>query len=151
AGKFSFNEDGALVGPDGWKVQGYTQKNATTKAIITTSQPTDIIVPPGVLQAPVATSTITTQINLNANATIDPANPKYTQSVQIYDSKDSAHVLTLVFNKTGAGAWNVSITAPTADLTGATTPPDTTIVPATNLTFNANGQLTAPTADIAIP
>jgi len=151
AGKFSFNEDGALVSPDGWLVQGYTTKNATTGAINTTGQPTDIIVPPGVLQAPVATSSITTQINLDANATIDPANPEYTQSVQIYDSKGTAHVLTLVFNKTGAGAWNVSVTAPTADLTGATTPPATSISGPTNLTFNAQGQLTAPTADIVIP
>ena len=30
AGKFSFNENGALVSPDGWLVQGYTAKNATT-------------------------------------------------------------------------------------------------------------------------
>jgi flagellar hook protein FlgE len=150
AGKFSFNESGALVSPDGWLVQGYTAKNATTGAIITTGQPTDIVVPPGVLQAPKATSSITTQINLDSNATIDPANPEYTQSVQVYDSKGSPHVLTLVFNKTGAGAWNVSITAPTADLTGAATPPDTVISGPTNLTFNANGQLTAPTTDITI-
>jgi flagellar hook protein FlgE len=151
AGKFSFNEDGALVSPDGWLVQGYTAKNATTGAIITTGQPTDIIVPPGVLQAPVVTSSITTQINLDSNATIDPANPEYTQSVQIYDSKGSPHVLTMVFNKTAAGAWNVSITAPTAELTGAAAPPDTVISGPTALTFNAQGQLTAPTADIVIP
>ena len=151
AGKFSFNEDGALVSPDGWLVQGYTAKNPTTGAIVTTGQPTDIVVPPGVLQAPVATSSMTTQINLDANVPIDPANPEYTQSVQVYDSKGTAHVLTLVFNRTGAGAWNVSVTAPTADLTGATTPPDTVISGPTNLTFNAQGQLTAPTTDIVIP
>jgi flagellar hook protein FlgE len=151
AGKFSFNADGALVSPDGWTVQGYTAKNPATGAIVTTGQPTDIIVPQGVLQAPAATSTITTQINLNANATIDPANPEYTQSVQIYDSKGSPHVLTLVFNKTSATAWTVSVTAPTADLTGAAAPPDTSISGPTNLTFNAAGQLTAPATDIVIP
>ncbi len=71
--------------------------------------------------------------------------------MQVYDTKGTAHVLTLAFDKTGAGAWNVTITAPTADLTGATTPPQTTISGPTALTFNANGQLTAPTTDITIP
>jgi len=151
AGNFSFNADGALIGPDGWTVQGYTAKNPTTGAIVTTGQPTDIIVPPGVLQAPAATSTITTQINLNTNAVIDAANPEYTQSVQIYDTKGTAHVLTLVFNKTSASAWTVSVTAPTVDLTGATTPPSTSISGPTNLTFDALGHLTSPTADIVIP
>jgi flagellar hook protein FlgE len=153
AGNFSFNEDGALQSPDGWKVQGYTAKDPVTGAILTTGQPTDIIVPPGVLQAPKATSSITTQINLDANATINATAGayEYTQSVQVYDSKGTAHVLTLAFDKTGAGAWNVTITAPTADLTGAATPPQTTISGPTALTFNANGQLTAPTADITIP
>jgi flagellar hook protein FlgE len=151
AGNFSFDSNGALVTPDGWTVQGYTAKNPTTGAIVTTGQPTDIIVPPGVLQSPKATTTITTQINLDATATIDPANPEYTQSVQVYDTKGTPHVLTLVFDKTAASTWTVSVTAPTADLTGATTPPSTTISGPTTLTFNANGQLTSPTADITIP
>jgi flagellar hook protein FlgE len=147
AGNFSFDANGALVTPDGWTVQGYTQKNATTGAIVTTGQPTDIIVPPGVLRAPVATSTITSQINLNTKATIDPANPEYTQSVQIYDSKGTAHALTLVFNKQSATTWDVTVTA---DLTGTGAAP-TTLTGPIALTFNSAGILTSPTADITIP
>src|SRR5690606_19205997 len=54
AGNFSFNDDGELVTPDGFKVQGYTQVDPATGAIVTTGEPTDIVVPPGVLRAPVA-------------------------------------------------------------------------------------------------
>src|SRR3954451_1894977 len=56
AGNFTFNSDGKLVSPDGQFVQGYTSVNATTGAIVTTGQPTDITVPPGVLRAPVSTT-----------------------------------------------------------------------------------------------
>jgi flagellar hook protein FlgE len=150
AGKFSFDSNGALVSPDGWKVQGYTQVNPATGAIVTTGQPTDIIVPPGVLRAPVATTTITSNINLNTNATIDPANPEYTQSVQVYDTKGTAHVLTLVFNKQSAGQWDVTVQAPNLDVNGTAGAPVTLTGPI-NLAFNANGILTSPTADISIP
>jgi flagellar hook protein FlgE len=150
AGTFSFDANGALVTPDGWAVQGYTAKNPTTGAIVTTGQPGNIVVPPGVLQAPVATSSITAQINLNTNAAIDPANPEYTQSVQVYDTKGTAHVLTMVFNKTSATGWTVNVTAPNLDVNGVAGAPVNMVGPVT-LTFNAAGQLTAPTTDIAIP
>ncbi len=150
AGNFSFDANGALVSPDGWTVQGYTAKNPTTGAIITTGQPTDIVVPPGVLRAPVATTTITSNINLNSSATIDPANPEYTQSVQVYDTKGTAHVLTLVFNKQNATTWDVTVQAPNLDVNGTAGAPVTLSGP-TTLTFNAQGILTSPTTDITIP
>ncbi len=150
AGNFSFDANGALVSPDGWTVQGYTAKNPTTGAIVTTGQPTDIVVPPGVLRAPVATTTITSNINLNSSATIDPANPEYTQSVQVYDTKGTPHVLTLVFNKQNATTWDVTVQAPNLDVNGTAGAPVTLSGP-TTLTFNAQGILTSPTTDITIP
>src|SRR5688572_14107469 len=55
AGNFTFNSDGKLVTPDGYFVQGYTQIDPTTGKVISTGQPTDITVPPGVLRPPLAT------------------------------------------------------------------------------------------------
>jgi len=40
AGNFSFNADGALVTPDGYRVQGYTDIDPITGFVTTTGQPT---------------------------------------------------------------------------------------------------------------
>src|SRR6476659_6532248 len=56
AGNFSFNADGELITPDGWRVQGYTQLDPATGDVVTTGGMSDIIVPPGVLRDPVATT-----------------------------------------------------------------------------------------------
>src|SRR6478672_8668617 len=68
AGNFSFNSAGKLVTPDGYFVQGYTATDPATGKIITTGQPADITVPPGVLRAPVATTQFKTLSNLNSQA-----------------------------------------------------------------------------------
>src|SRR5215831_3753611 len=56
AGDFSFDANGRLSTADGLGVQGYTAVDPTTGRIITTGQPADIVVPPGVLRAPEATT-----------------------------------------------------------------------------------------------
>jgi flagellar hook protein FlgE len=149
AGNFSFDNAGTLITPDGFRVQGYSQVNPATGAIITTQAPADIVIPPGVLRAPTATTTARAQTNLNPNQAIDPANPEFTTSVQIYDSLGSPHVLTIDFNRTGAGAWTYTVTVPQVDVTGTAGAPVT--LTSGNLTFNGAGQLTAPAADITIP
>ena len=68
AGNFSFDDDGTLVTADGKPVQGYTATDPATGAIITTGQPADIVVPPGVLRPPVATTQFGTVTNLDAHA-----------------------------------------------------------------------------------
>jgi flagellar hook protein FlgE len=149
AGNFSFDSFGTLVTPDGWRVQGYTQVDPATGNIITTGQPTDIVIPPGVLRAPTATTNVRTLINLDANATIDPANPEFTTSVQVFDALGSPHVLTINFNRSAAGAWTYAVTVPQIDVTGVAGVPVT--LSTGNLTFNGAGVLTAPAADIVIP
>jgi flagellar hook protein FlgE len=148
AGNFSFDSAGALVTPDGWRVQGYTQVDPATGAIVTTGQPTDIVIPPGVLRTPTATTNFRTLINLDANAAIDPANPEFTTSVQVYDALGSAHVITMNFNRTAAGAWTYTATVPAVDVTGVAGAPVT--LSTGTLTFNGAGVLTAPAADITI-
>jgi flagellar hook-associated protein FlgK len=50
AGNFSFDNNGTLVTPDGYQVQGWTQTDSNGH-VVTTAQPGDITVPPGVLHA----------------------------------------------------------------------------------------------------
>ena len=149
AGNFSFDDSGILITPDGWRVQGYTQTDPVTGNIITAVAPTDISIPPGVLRAPTATTNVRAQVNLDPNAVIDPANPEFTTSIQVYDALGSPHVLTVDFNRTGAGAWTYTVTVPQVDVTGVAGAPVT--LTTGNLTFNGAGVLTAPAADITIP
>jgi len=149
AGNFSFDDAGVLITPDGWRVQGYTQTDPATGNIITAVAPNDITIPPGVLRAPTATTNIRAQVNLDPNVAIDPANPEFTTSIQMYDALGSPHVLTVDFNRTGAGAWTYTVTVPQVDVTGVVGAPIT--LTTGNLTFNGAGVLTAPAADITIP
>jgi flagellar hook protein FlgE len=149
AGVFTFDSEGALVTPDGWKVQGYTQLDPLTNQVITTGQPTDIIIPPGDLRPPVTTTSFNAEINLDANAVIS-ANPEYATTVRIYDSKGAPHVVSLIFNRQGPGAWDVDVRVSNADTGALPADGQTSILTGAPLalTFNANGQLTAPAAPI---
>jgi flagellar hook protein FlgE len=142
AGNFSFDNAGTLITPDGYRVQGYTATDPATGAIITTGAPVDIVVPPGVLRAPVVTTQFQTLSNLDADAAVGA---KFTASVQMYDVMGSPHVATITYTKAAAGTWNYAITVPGADVVGGT-PGTPTAIAAGNggagtLAFNANGIL----------
>jgi flagellar hook protein FlgE len=149
AGDFTFDADGKLVSPDGSFVQGYTQINATTGAIVTTGAPTDISVPPGVLRAPKATTSFTTQTNLNSAAA---TNDTFTTAVQIYDSLGQPHVATVTYTKSAtAGQWNYEVTVPGADATGsAGTAAGTIRLGTGSVTFDGTGKMTGPAADVTL-
>ena len=118
AGNFSFDKDGKLVTPDGHFVQGWDDIDPVTGEVLATGQPGDLSVPPGILRAPLATSTFTTETNLNANAT---AGSTFTASVQIYDALGSPHVATITYTKqAAAGSWNYAVTVPGEDVAGGT-------------------------------
>jgi flagellar hook protein FlgE len=142
AGNFAFDNAGALVTTDGYKVQGYTQVDPTTGEVVTTSQVADVVVPPGVLRAPTATSEFTALTNLNSAAA---ANSTFTTSVQMYDPKGTPHVLTITYTKTGAGAWSYQMTVPGAEVTGGTAGTPFAIPQASGgagtITFDATGKL----------
>src|ERR687892_15434 len=147
AGNFTFNSDGKLVTPDGQFVQGYTQLNATTGAIITTGQPGDITVPPGVLRAPQATTSFFTQSNLSSAAVTGDT---FTTAVQIYDSLGAPHVATVTYTRqAAAGTWNYAVTVPGADITGGTAGTPFQVGTGT-VVFDASGVMTSPVADVTI-
>jgi flagellar hook protein FlgE len=150
AGDFSFDANGMLVTPDGKAVQGYTAKDPVTGAILTTGQPSSVIVPPGVLRPPVASTGFTTNSNLNVNSLVGDT---FTSSVQIYDAVGTAHVSTITYTNTASGAWNYSIGVDGAEITGGTPGAVSTLASGT-LSFNATGNLSlvngAPVANVAI-
>lgn len=150
AGNFSFDSTGKLVTADGQPVQGYTAINPTTGQIDATGQPTDIIIPPGVLRAPVATTSFSAAVNLDANAAVGDT---FTSSVEIYDALGVRHVATTTYTKTGNGAWNYAVTVPGAEVTGGTPGTQATVATGT-LGFSSQGKLTlvngATAADVAI-
>jgi flagellar hook protein FlgE len=147
AGNFTFNSDGKLVTPDGQFVQGYTQVNATTGAIVNTGQPSDITVPPGVLRAPKATTSFFTQSNLSSTAVTGDT---FTTAVQIYDSLGSPHVATVTYTRqAAAGSWAYDITVPGADTTPGVTGTPYSVGTGT-VAFDAAGVLTSPVADVTI-
>jgi len=138
AGSFSFDKDGKLVTPDGQFAQGYTGIDPATGAVVTTGQPGDITVPPGILRAPLATSTFTTETNLNANSATGAT---FTASVQVYDALGSPHVTTITYTKqAAAGTWTYDVTLPGAEVAGGTPGTPTSIATGT-LAFNSSGLL----------
>jgi flagellar hook protein FlgE len=144
AGNFSFNADGELVTTDGWRVQGFTQTDPVTGAVITTGAMADIIVPPGVLREPVATTNVRTLINLDADAPVTGA-VNFSTPIKIIDALGSPHVITVDFEKTGPGAWTYTANVPEADVNGGAG----VFQLATGvLTFDGNGTLTNPAADL---
>jgi flagellar hook protein FlgE len=146
AGDFSLNADGVLVTPDGVPVQGYTEIDPITKKVINTGALSPIVIEPGVLRPPAPTTTFGTISNLSADALVGDV---FTSSVQLFDALGSSHIATITYTNTGVGAWDYSITVPGEDTAGGTlgTPVE---INAGSITFDADGKLSAPTADVTI-
>jgi flagellar hook protein FlgE len=142
AGAFSLNSDGVLTTPDGYRVLGYTEIDPVTGDIVTTAQPAEIIVPPGILRAPQATSIFRTISNLDVNAEVGD---EFNTPVQIYDSVGASHVITVTYTRTATG-WDYEITVPGDEVVQA--PPSTTpyVLAAGAVAFDGDGQIVSVTA-----
>jgi flagellar hook protein FlgE len=136
AGDFTLNREGYLVTGTGARVQGYQAVNGVVPA---DAPLTSLQTPLGEFAPPIATSEATFRMNLSAK---DAVNSEFHSPVQIFDSLGVAHTLDLIYTKTGDGAYTVTATVDgnaaqlIADGGGAGA--------SANLTFDANGQLTAP-------
>jgi len=137
AGNFSFDAGGSLVTTDGWKVQGWSEKDPATGAISRTNEPTDLVVPPGVLRPPAATSIFGMTTNLNASA---PDGSGLTSAVQIIDGLGKFHTLNVNYTKTGAGAWDFKVEAASSEVVGGIPLTPWTVVDG-SLTFDNAGNL----------
>ncbi len=137
-GNFTVNASGALVSQDGLSVMGYP----ATNGVVNTNAPlTALTIPVGQVQAPAATSTISMTANLNSSAAVGTVVPG---QIQVYDSLGQSHTLTISYTKTGSNTWSYSMALPSGDQTGTGTTANTT----GTLTFNSNGNLVNPAANV---
>ncbi|MCC7124559.1 MAG: flagellar hook protein FlgE [Acidobacteria bacterium] len=137
AGDFTFDSQGMLVNSQGRPVLGYTTTDPVTGNVITNGEPGPIVIPPGVLHPPVATTQFSTNTNLDANAAVGAT---WSVPVQVYDTLGVSHTATITYTKTGNGAWDYEVTVPGEDVTGGTAGTPSPIGNGT-ITFDANGNL----------
>jgi flagellar hook protein FlgE len=136
AGNFQTDANGNLMTANGDFVQGWTAINPANGQVDTNGPVSNIVIPVGSLEAPVATTTVTADLNLNSAANADNTST-FSTPVTIYDSLGTSHVLTLSFTKTAANTWTYTATLPPNDLVD----PTTAQVATGNLVFDSDGSL----------
>jgi flagellar hook protein FlgE len=132
AGDFQTDASGELMTANGDYVQGWTANG--TGMIDTNSPVSNIVVPVGTLQPPVATTTMTASLNLDSSAA---TGTNFADTITVYDSLGTAHQLTLTFTEQTPNNWSYTATLPPGDLVD----PTTTQVASGNLVFTPNGSL----------
>ena len=160
AGNFTFDKDGNLVTAAGQYVQGYAQRDANNR-IVTSGTIGNITIPVGLGAPPLATSFVSTQINLSADAKVDdPATATdeagvFSTTMSIYDSLGARHDMTLSFRPVDTNAdgirdqWTYTATVPGGEVAGGTA--GTPFQLATGaVTFDASGKLTAPSGAVPL-
>ncbi len=163
-GVFQLDKNGFITNSQGLQLMGY---GANANGVINSAQTVPIQVPTTNI-APIATQTITAQLNLNAQDPVPAVAPfsstnsqsyNYSTSIQTFDSLGGSQQVNMYFVKTGANAWDVysgaasgaigkvgSVGFSTAGALTATTPTAPATSPSTGeLTFtipNADGSAT---------
>ena len=140
AGAFNFDNSGNLINPDGLVVQGYEALNVNPDGTFTLGSITNINVPQESTSPPNATSEFRMDLNLDAGAAVGDT---FSSTLTTYDSLGNTIPVNFTFTNTGAGTWDAEAAIPASAGTGATIDGGATIA----LTFDANGNLTAPAAD----
>ncbi|OQY15721.1 MAG: hypothetical protein B6I32_05925 [Desulfobacterium sp. 4572_20] len=143
AGAFKFDNIGNMINPDGLVVQGYEATNVNPDGTFTLGSITDINIPQESTNPPHATTEFRMDLNLDAGASV---NDTYTTTLTSYDSLGNSIPVTITFTNTGTGAWTAAASIPASVGTGATINGAASIP----LTFDANGNLTAPAADSSV-
>lgn len=159
AGAFRFDENGYLVNPEGYRVQG---KFHDAAGDVIAGDPGDIHVEDVGLTPAKATQAVNLNFNLDSDAQIlapaytnaaayDPQNNpinsatvNYSSSSLIYDSLGESHLMTFYFGKTANNAWDVYWTG--EDTAGAPLVADPLANPlgggtGVPLTFDAEGRI----------
>lgn len=136
-GNLQVNKAGSLVTATGFRLQGWNEVNGV---LDTTQPPTDVIVPVGTLRAPVATTNISFDLNLDAAGTAGPPATTFSTSIEVYDSLGSSHTVSVTFTKTAnPGEWDYAMALPDSDISS---PPFTAVTG--TLQFNSQGKLSSP-------
>jgi len=144
AGNFQVDANGNLMTATGQYVQGWS---STAGVLNTSGAIGNITIPSGALQPPVATTSMSISMNLNAAATVGGTTGTFTTPITVYDSLGNSHVLTMTFTETASNSWTYAVTIPGADVKAGTAGSPYAIPNATGtLTFDANGNLLTPAA-----
>jgi flagellar hook protein FlgE len=146
-GTFSIDKNNFLVTSGGQQVLGYPAVNGVITPGVGLSA---LQLGAGTINPPNATSSVQVTSNLNAAAA---AGTVFSTPITIFDSLGASHVLTFTFTKTGANAWSYALSLPAGEFTPAATVPPAPPTPpgqvATGtLTFDPNGNLTSPAANV---
>ena len=145
AGNFQVDDAGNLKTNTGEFVQGWTNLNTTTGVLDTNGAIGDIVVPVGQAKQPVASTQFTMDLNLNSSAVADTTS-QFSDTIKVYDSLGTSHVVTVHFVKAAANQWNYNMTVPGEEIGGGTAGTPFDISGASgSLTFGTDGQLTSPT------
>lgn len=147
AGNFQLDANGNLVTATGQFVQGWTAQDG----VLNTSGPVgNITIPSNALQTPSATQNMALSLNLNAAGVVGESSGSFSTSIQVVDSLGVSHDLTVSFTETAPGSWTYNVDIPGQDLTSGTAGTPSNVATGT-LTFDANGNLTAPAAPAQVP
>jgi flagellar hook protein FlgE len=139
---FTQSANGSIVTAAGLNVMGYPAVNG----VVNTDAPlVPISIPVGEVQEPQATSSFSTDANLDAAS---PVGTQFPSQLTVYDSLGEPHVATITYTQTAPNTWCYSAALPAGDFaSGVSTPVTGT------LGFDTNGNLTTvtPTGGTASP
>lgn len=136
AGSFVMQADGTLKNSAGYTLMGYEYSSTADPTIVVNGfnglEPID-------LSSAAISATASTSgwlnVNLPSNAAVGDVEKT---SLVSFDSQGNSRELEFAYTKTASNQWSV-----TATYAG---PPSTTVVPATTLTFDSDGQIVSPTS-----
>jgi flagellar hook protein FlgE len=141
-GQFTRDKDGYIVNASGLRLTGF---GVSANGTINGGTPTALQVQTSSMN-PNATTRIEAEFNIDSRSTVPTATPfsatdsatyNYSNALgPIFDSLGNPHELGAFFVKTGANTWDVYGTADGAALNGGAA--------LTSLTFDTNGNMTAP-------
>ncbi|HZY60788.1 MAG TPA: flagellar hook protein FlgE, partial [Candidatus Binataceae bacterium] len=146
AGNFQVDDAGDLKTNTGENVQGWTTMDPNTGKLDTTGAIGNIVLPVGGVKQPVATKSFSLDFNLDSTAAVG-ANSDYSETIKVYDSLGSDHVVTVHFQKTDANTWGYTMTMPGAEVKGAPVDQPFTLTDSNatgSLQFGPDGSLATP-------
>lgn len=129
AGNFSFDSQGDLVTPDGYKVLGWMSTDGKT-----VNTDAGNLVPISLKNwssiDPAATTQLEIGGNINASTEINGA---ISYNILVYDSQGGSHIATITFTKNDATTWNWSVSS--------SDPAISSVDGSGTLTFGADGRI----------
>lgn len=136
AGSFVVQDDGTLKNSAGYTLMGYEYSSTADPTIVVNGF--NGLEPINLSSASISATASTAgelNVNLPSNAAVGDTEAT---SLVAYDSQGNSRLIEFTYTKTADNVWSM-----TATYAG---PPATTVVPATTVTFDSDGQIVSPTS-----